>query len=285
MNKSIRMSNNGSDMLDEILQDGIGAENMTSIGFNYQSPNKQGKTHVAKSSHSQKKCDVPISDQMLSHPTPHQKHAYKGKSTAWKCHYCGKNGHIKPFCYKLYGCPKKKPQAKTLHVKIKPKKEWKPKDVVSNPLFFPTKVVVDSVVGSSKETSHEFDDVQDVSTSVAQPGRYAETIQGNPHIESECVSTSEDITTQSKMVTNNGEEKKTSVDESKNSASKFVACSEDQSLSISGKGEFSGKEDDASEDGQCVSEKDESSLGKIIYNVGTQAKLHFGSYISSYLAL
>ncbi|KAK2411544.1 hypothetical protein QL285_046811 [Trifolium repens] len=87
------------------------------------------------------------------------------------------------------------------------------------------------------------------------------------------------------MVTNNGEEKKTSVDESKNSASKFVACSEDQSLSISGKGEFSGKEDDASEDGQCVSEKDESSLGKIIYNVGTQAKLHFGSYISSYLAL
>ncbi|KAK2455444.1 hypothetical protein QL285_002899 [Trifolium repens] len=127
--------------------------------------------------------------------------------------------------------------------------------------------------------------MQDVSTSVAQPGRYAETIQGNSHIESECVSTSEDITTQSKMVTNNSEEKKTSVDESKKFASKFVACSEDQSLSISGKGEFSGKEDDASEDGQCVSEKDESSLGKIIYNVGTQAKLHFGSYISSYLAL
>jgi hypothetical protein len=151
LNKSIRMSNNGSDMLDEILQVGKGAENLTSIGFNYQSPNKQGKTHVAKSFHSQRKCDVPMSDQMLSHPTPHQKPAYKGKSTAWKCHYCGKNGHIKHFCYKLYGYPKKKPQAKTHHVKIKPKKQWKPKDVISNPPFFPTKVVVDSVDGSPKE--------------------------------------------------------------------------------------------------------------------------------------
>jgi hypothetical protein len=56
-------------------------------------------------------------------------------------------------------------------------------------------------------------------------------------------------------------------------------------LSNSEKCEFVGKEDNASEDGQRVSEKDESSLGKIIYTVGTQAKLHFGSYISSYLAL
>ncbi|MCH83177.1 gag-pol polyprotein [Trifolium medium] len=271
MNKSIRMSNNGSDMLDEILQVGKGAGNMTSIGFNHQSPNKKEKTHVAKSFHSQRKCDVPMSDQMLSHPTSHQKPAHKEKFTAWKCHYCGKNGHIKPFCYKLYGYPKKKPQAKKHHVKTKPKKEWKPKDIVSNPLSFPTKVVVDSVAGSPKETSHEIDVVRDVSTSVAQPGQYVEAIQENPHIEFQCVSTSEDITTQSKMVTNNSEEEKTSIDESKNSASKFASCGEDQSLSKSEKGEFSGKEDDASEDGQCVSEKDESSLGKIIYTVGTQA--------------
>jgi hypothetical protein len=49
------------------------------------------------------------------------------------------------------------------------------------------------------------------------------------------------------------------------------------------KGEFFGKEDDASEYGQRVSEKDESSLGKIIYTVGTQAKLHFDLYISSHV--
>ncbi|WJX45704.1 hypothetical protein P8452_32565 [Trifolium repens] len=87
------------------------------------------------------------------------------------------------------------------------------------------------------------------------------------------------------MATDNGEKEKTSVHESKNSLSKFASCGEDQSLSNSEKGEFSSKEDDASEDGQRVSEKDESSLGKIIYTVGTQGKLHFGSYISSYLAL
>jgi hypothetical protein len=170
-------------------------------------------------------------------------------------------------------------------VKTKPKKEWKPKDVGSNPLSFPIKVVVDPVVGSPKETSHESDVERDVSTSVAQPGQYVETIQENSHIESECVSTSEDRITQIKMVSDNGEEEKISVDESENSASRFASCGEDQSLSNSEKGEFTGKEDDASEDGQHVSKKDESSLGKIIYNVGTQAKLHFGSYISSYLAL
>jgi hypothetical protein len=163
MNKSIRMSNNGSDMLDEILQVGKGAGNMTSVGFNHQSPNKQRKTHVAKSLHSQRKCDVP----MLSHPTPHQKPAYKGKSTAWKCHYCGKNGHIKPFCYKLYGYPKKKPEAKAHHVKTKPRKEWKPKNAVSNPLSFPTKVVINSTIGSPKETLPESDVVTDVSIFVA----------------------------------------------------------------------------------------------------------------------
>jgi hypothetical protein len=120
---------------------------------------------------------------------------------------------------------------------------------------------------------------------VAHPGQYVEAIQENPHIEFECVSTSEDRTTQSKMVTDNGKDEKTSVDKSKSSASKFASCGEDQSLSNNEKCEFTGKEDNASEDGQRVSEKDESSLGKIIYTVGTQAKLHFGSYISSYLVL
>jgi hypothetical protein len=42
------MLNNGSDMLDGILQVGKGAGNLTSIGFNYQSPNKQGKTNVTQ---------------------------------------------------------------------------------------------------------------------------------------------------------------------------------------------------------------------------------------------
>jgi hypothetical protein len=43
-------------------------------------------------------------------------------------------------------------------------------------LSFPTKVVVGSAVVSLKEILHESDVVPDVSTSLAQPGHYVETI-------------------------------------------------------------------------------------------------------------
>ena len=29
----------------------------------------------------------------------------KNKRKKWRCHYCGKYGHIKPFCYHLHGHP------------------------------------------------------------------------------------------------------------------------------------------------------------------------------------
>ncbi|MCI62972.1 hypothetical protein A2U01_0084229, partial [Trifolium medium] len=45
-----------------------------------------------------------------------------------------------------------------------------------------TSLVVDSNVGSPKETLPESDVVSD--TSVAQSGQYVETIQDNPHIKS-----------------------------------------------------------------------------------------------------
>jgi hypothetical protein len=64
---------------------------------------------------------------MLPHPAPHQKPVNKRRSTSLKCHYCGKYGHIKSFCYKLYGYPKKKPQPRVYHRKARTKKEWKPK--------------------------------------------------------------------------------------------------------------------------------------------------------------
>ena len=46
--KCIRMLNNESDMLDEILQVGKEAGNLKGIGFNYQYQNKQGKNSVTK---------------------------------------------------------------------------------------------------------------------------------------------------------------------------------------------------------------------------------------------
>ncbi|MCH92172.1 hypothetical protein A2U01_0013107 [Trifolium medium] len=81
------------------------------------------------------------------------------------------------------------------------------KVVGSDPLSSPTKVVVDSVVCSPKETLPESDVVPDVSTSLSQPGQYVETIQDNPHIESEYESSSENENSQNKMVSDDDGEK------------------------------------------------------------------------------
>ena len=73
-----------------------------------------------------------MSDQMLQHPARHQKTQIKVKFSPWKCHYCGKYDHIKPYCYRLYGYPKHPTKPKANHVKIKTWKEWKPKGVVTS---------------------------------------------------------------------------------------------------------------------------------------------------------
>jgi hypothetical protein len=261
MTKSVKMLNNGTDKLDELLMVGKNAGDSTGIGYQ----NNQKENSETKFVPAQKKFEP---SRIWSHSTPHQKH--KGKFNAWKCHYCGKNGHIKPFCYKLYGYPKKKSQtqpsrskpkkmwkpkaseaahfrskgseaaqAKVHNVKTKPKKEWKPKVVVSTPVSFPNKIVVDNVVGSPKEIIPEYD------------------------VKSECVSPSKDRKTQIKMVTGDSEKEKIFGDENKNSAS--IGNDEGTSKSIS--------------------KKDESSLGEIVYTVGTNAISKLDSYISSYFAL
>jgi hypothetical protein len=116
MTKKVKMLNNGTNVLDEILMIGKHANDVTGIGYEKNYSNEVPETKFVPA---QKKPDMSM---MWPHPTPHQKPALKGKFVAWKCHYCGKNGHIKPFCYKLYGYPKKKHQ-----VRAKPKRVWRPK--------------------------------------------------------------------------------------------------------------------------------------------------------------
>ncbi|GAU45850.1 hypothetical protein TSUD_371460 [Trifolium subterraneum] len=72
-----------------------------------------------------------MSSKMLEHPKQHHGFRYKTKSHPWVCHYCGRKGHIRPFCYKLYGYPNRKPR----HIVTPIQKEWKPKnkDVSSIP--------------------------------------------------------------------------------------------------------------------------------------------------------
>jgi len=69
--KFIRMLNNWSDMLDEILQVGKRTGNLKGIWFNYQSLNKLGKTPVTKFIPSKKEYELTMLDQMLQHPSRH----------------------------------------------------------------------------------------------------------------------------------------------------------------------------------------------------------------------
>jgi len=66
-----------------------------------------------------------VNKKMLKHSQGHQ----NGKKTTcpWTCHYCKRKGHIRPFCYKLYGYlehyghKSHEPEVRNV------KKEWMPK--------------------------------------------------------------------------------------------------------------------------------------------------------------
>ena len=75
---------------------------------------------------------------MSHHMSQHQRRRQqKGKHQRWRCHYCGKFGHKKPFCYKLYGHPS--PVHHQTHHQPRPKqhmpvnkKQWVPKTNVTS---------------------------------------------------------------------------------------------------------------------------------------------------------
>ncbi|MCI13916.1 gag-pol polyprotein, partial [Trifolium medium] len=62
---------------------------------------------------------------MSRHPTRHRE--TQSKPVLWKCHYCGRNGHIRPFCYKLYGYPRRPNMTRPKQGENKVMKEWKPR--------------------------------------------------------------------------------------------------------------------------------------------------------------
>ena len=70
---------------------------MSGLGYN------GTKESPTKSTQSQTK--FKMSNQMFQHP---RKNNYKNPNRRhrnWRCHYCGRYGNIKPFCFKLYGYP------------------------------------------------------------------------------------------------------------------------------------------------------------------------------------
>ena len=71
--------------------------------------------------------DPTMSKSMLQHPKEHQSYKNKKISRPWICHHCGRYGHIRPYCYKLYGYPQAHVQPKVSCKSVQARKEWKPK--------------------------------------------------------------------------------------------------------------------------------------------------------------
>ncbi|GAU38939.1 hypothetical protein TSUD_372690, partial [Trifolium subterraneum] len=57
-------------------------------------------------------------------PMKHHGNSYYKKHRPWRCHYCGRKGHIRPFCYKLHGYPQEKQQTEPIPMI---QQEWKVK--------------------------------------------------------------------------------------------------------------------------------------------------------------
>lgn len=67
LTKAIRMLNNGSNMLDKILQFRKGSGNLKGVDFNYQPLKKQGGTSVTKFIPLESKSEFAISNKLSQH--------------------------------------------------------------------------------------------------------------------------------------------------------------------------------------------------------------------------
>ncbi|GAU45662.1 hypothetical protein TSUD_293710 [Trifolium subterraneum] len=138
------LNKTGADKLDEILEKNVRRPKF--IGISYENVNKH-RSYNPELMYTQPK-ESPMSRKMLHHSKQHYGAKYKTKSHSWVCHYCGRKGHIRPLCYKLYGYPNRKPR------QFVSPKEWKPKneDVSSIPKIDET-LNKDQVAGLIAHTS------------------------------------------------------------------------------------------------------------------------------------
>ncbi|KAK2379434.1 putative mitochondrial protein [Trifolium repens] len=142
LRKRVSQLNSGANLLEEIL-DNVPSGKLKSVGYNYSSLNQYQQNPETKFTSSEEVFDPCTGKVMLEHQTQHSK-AYPVPKFAldskppvhqrpknqrryrrWVCHHCGKRGHIRPFCYKLYGYPDQKPQPNVVQKEEVIKKEWK----------------------------------------------------------------------------------------------------------------------------------------------------------------
>ncbi|KAK2382778.1 gag-protease polyprotein [Trifolium repens] len=145
LRKRVSQLNSGTNLLEQILES-VPSGKAKSVGYNYTSLNQYQQNPETKFMPAEGVFDPCTGNVMLKHhtqhprtyPVPkfesdskphvHQRPKSQRRYRRWVCHHCGKKGHIRPFCFKLYGYPEPYQQAKPAPEVINVKKEWKPKD-------------------------------------------------------------------------------------------------------------------------------------------------------------
>ncbi|KAK2385434.1 putative mitochondrial protein [Trifolium repens] len=146
LKKRVNQLNCGANLLEEIL-DGVPSTRMKAIGYNYTALNQHQQDKNTKFLPAGEVINPYTGEKMLQPPVPHPKTypnvklgqgprtfanhrrapGHHGHSRKWFCHHCGMKGHIRPFCYKLYGYPRHWQQPKTAPREDPVRKVWQPK--------------------------------------------------------------------------------------------------------------------------------------------------------------
>ncbi|XP_057432497.1 uncharacterized protein LOC130725270 [Lotus japonicus] len=135
MIKSVRMLKKGSDVLDQILETGKMAKDMKGIGYGLEPTSEGGSKSENNFVPSEKRTEFKVTNQMfqqgVKHVYPQIPYVYpqvrSKRNYSWRCHHCGRFGHIRPYCYKLFGFPR---PSNRYYVNYQPdqrRQEWKPK--------------------------------------------------------------------------------------------------------------------------------------------------------------
>ena len=107
MTKSVRMMNSGTDNLDKILTVGKPAKNMKGLGYTHGASTSH-TTFVPQKSAAQMTRNISQTSGNDKFWNQNQQHAYRPtwslvNGPRWVCHQCGRRGHIRSNCYRLYG--------------------------------------------------------------------------------------------------------------------------------------------------------------------------------------
>jgi hypothetical protein len=127
--KQVIMLNIGTTVIEEILESRDQRKGK-GISFDYRTMNNSQQKKVEKFVPVECEYNPTAGTQMLKRSAQHHGSNSRRRPRRWVYHHCGRKGHIRPFCFKLYGYPKWYQQGTDDQSKAptqQPAKEWKPK--------------------------------------------------------------------------------------------------------------------------------------------------------------